>query len=232
VIFRGVVGDYSNGYSTAVGYEGSPPSTCRWFPNRGIQTSLRNRPNHRLGTHPRYHSISTPPFPLFPSYLSFPSFSSPLFFPYFHPVSIPSPLPPIPSKSNIPGHPLSIITNQTPILFPKESHKAIQFIRLSNQSSLPILFLHNVTGFMVGQKTERAGLVKSGSLFVDAVSRSRVPHLSVICGASYGAGNYAVLFPFLWQMSSYVFLCLQCFNHCFELFLSFSLEWFALESLD
>ena len=45
---------------------------------------------------------------------------------------------------------------------------------------------------MVGQKTERAGLVKSGSLFVDAVSRSRVPHISVICGASYGAGNYAV----------------------------------------
>jgi len=53
--------------------------------------------------------------------------------------------------------------------------------------------MHNVTGFMVGQKTEREGLIKSGSLFVDAVSRSRVPHLSVICGASYGAGNYAVL---------------------------------------
>jgi len=45
---------------------------------------------------------------------------------------------------------------------------------------------------MVGKKTEREGLVKSGSLFVDAVSRSQVPHLSVICGASYGAGNYAV----------------------------------------
>lgn len=46
---------------------------------------------------------------------------------------------------------------------------------------------------MVGKKTEREGLIKSGSLFVDAVSRSKVPHLSVICGASYGAGNYAVL---------------------------------------
>jgi acetyl-CoA carboxylase carboxyltransferase component len=45
---------------------------------------------------------------------------------------------------------------------------------------------------MVGRKTEREGLVKSGSLFVDAVSRSQVPHLSIICGASYGAGNYAV----------------------------------------
>jgi len=52
--------------------------------------------------------------------------------------------------------------------------------------------MHNVTGFMVGKKTEREGLIKSGSLFVDAVSRSKVPHLSVICGASYGAGNYAV----------------------------------------
>lgn len=55
--------------------------------------------------------------------------------------------------------------------------------------------MHNVTGFMVGKKTEREGLVKSGSLFVDAVSRSQVPHLSIICGASYGAGNYAVLHP-------------------------------------
>jgi acetyl-CoA carboxylase carboxyltransferase component len=52
--------------------------------------------------------------------------------------------------------------------------------------------MHNVTGFMVGKKTEQEGLVKSGSLFVDAVSRSQVPHLSIICGASYGAGNYAV----------------------------------------
>jgi acetyl-CoA carboxylase carboxyltransferase component len=52
--------------------------------------------------------------------------------------------------------------------------------------------MHNVTGFMVGKKTEREGLIKSGSIFVDAVSRSQVPHLSVICGASYGAGNYAV----------------------------------------
>jgi acetyl-CoA carboxylase carboxyltransferase component len=90
------------------------------------------------------------------------------------------------------GHQIGIIANQTPVLFSKESQKAVQFIRLSNQSSTPILFMHNVTGFMVGKKTEREGLIKSGSLFVDAVSRSQVPHLSVICGASYGAGNYAV----------------------------------------
>lgn len=91
------------------------------------------------------------------------------------------------------GHLIGIIANQTPVIFTKESQKAVQFIRLCNQSSVPILFMHNVTGFMVGQKTEREGLVKSGSLFVDAVSRSKVSHLSIICGASYGAGNYAVL---------------------------------------
>jgi len=90
------------------------------------------------------------------------------------------------------GHQIGIIANQTSIIFTKESQKAVQFIRLCNQSSTPILFMHNVTGFMVGKKTEREGLIKSGSLFVDAVSRSQVPHLSVICGASYGAGNYAV----------------------------------------
>ena len=90
------------------------------------------------------------------------------------------------------GHQIGIVANQTPIIFSKESQKAVQFIRLCNQSSTPILFMHNVTGFMVGKKTEREGLIKSGSLFVDAVSRSQVPHLSIICGASYGAGNYAV----------------------------------------
>src|SRR5271170_3788430 len=93
------------------------------------------------------------------------------------------------------GHHIGIVANQTPVIFTNESKKAVQFIRLCNQASIPILFMHNVTGFMVGKKTEREGLVKSGSLFVDAVSRSQVPHLSIICGASYGAGNYAVLYP-------------------------------------
>jgi acetyl-CoA carboxylase carboxyltransferase component len=101
-----------------------------------------------------------------------------------------SPLPKL-----IEGHHIGIVANQTPVIFTNESKKAVQFIRLCNQASIPILFMHNVTGFMVGKKTEREGLVKSGALFVDAVSRSQVPHLSIICGASYGAGNYAVLHP-------------------------------------
>jgi acetyl-CoA carboxylase carboxyltransferase component len=59
-------------------------------------------------------------------------------------------------------------------------------------SRIPIIFLHNVTGFMVGLQTERAGLIKKGARFVSAISTSSVPHISVICGASYGAGNYAM----------------------------------------
>jgi acetyl-CoA carboxylase carboxyltransferase component len=97
------------------------------------------------------------------------------------------------------GHHIGIVANQTPVIFTNESKKAVQFIRLCNQASIPILFMHNVTGFMVGKKTEREGLVKSGALFVDAVSRSQVPHLSIICGASYGAGNYAVSSPSISQ---------------------------------
>ena len=56
----------------------------------------------------------------------------------------------------------------------------------------PILFLHNVSGFMVGSKAERSGIIKAGSQMINAVSNSGVPHLAVIVGASYGAGNYAM----------------------------------------
>ena len=70
------------------------------------------------------------------------------------------------------------------------------------------MFFHNVTGFMVGVKSERAGLVKKGAQLVSAVSTSTVPHISIICGASYGAGNYAMCgrsygprFLFAWPTS-------------------------------
>ncbi|TVY37818.1 putative methylcrotonoyl-CoA carboxylase beta chain, mitochondrial [Lachnellula subtilissima] len=90
------------------------------------------------------------------------------------------------------GHLTGIIANQTPIILPNEADKATQFIRLCNQGRNPIVFLHNVTGFMVGLKSERAGLIKKGAQLVSAVSTSSVPHISIICGASYGAGNYAM----------------------------------------
>lgn len=94
--------------------------------------------------------------------------------------------------AHIHGHTVGILANQRPIINPAESDKSTHFIHLCNQSNIPILFLHNVTGFMVGLATERQGLIKKGARFVAAVSTSRVPHISVICGASYGAGNYAM----------------------------------------
>ena len=90
------------------------------------------------------------------------------------------------------GHLVGIIGNQSPVIFTQEAHKAAQFIHLNNASSTPIIFLHNVTGFMVGKKVEQEGIIKAGALLVDAVARSSVPHFSVICGSSYGAGNYAM----------------------------------------
>ena len=90
------------------------------------------------------------------------------------------------------GRLVGIIGNQSPVIFTQEAHKAAQFIHLNNASSTPIIFLHNVTGFMVGKKVEQEGIIKAGALLVDAVARSSVPHFSVICGSSYGAGNYAM----------------------------------------
>ena len=106
------------------------------------------------------------------------------------------------------GNNTAIIANQNPVIYSDESSKATQFIRLCNQQNTPIIFLHNVTGFMVGSKAERSSIIKRGAQFVSAVSCSGVPHISVICGASYGAGNYAMCgrgykprFLFSWPMS-------------------------------
>ncbi|KAJ9498089.1 hypothetical protein H2202_006239 [Exophiala xenobiotica] len=90
------------------------------------------------------------------------------------------------------GMPLGIVANQTPIINPDEAMKGAQFVRMCNQENTPILFLHNVTGFMVGSKVEHASIIKKGAQFVSAVSCSKVPHISIIFGASYGAGNYAM----------------------------------------
>ena len=94
--------------------------------------------------------------------------------------------------AHIHSHPVGIIANATPVIHSDEALKGSQFIRLCNQQSLPIIFLHNVTGFMVGPKAETSGIIKKGAQFVSAVSVSKVPHISLIMGASYGAGNYAM----------------------------------------
>jgi acyl-CoA carboxylase subunit beta len=90
------------------------------------------------------------------------------------------------------GYPIGILANARGILFSEESQKAAQFIQLANQIGAPLLFLQNTTGYMVGAHYEQAGIIKHGAMMINAVSNSRVPHLTVVLGASYGAGNYGM----------------------------------------
>jgi len=89
------------------------------------------------------------------------------------------------------GYPLGVVANNG-ILFSPESHKGAQFIALCNRSDTPILFVQNITGFMVGTRYEQGGIIKDGAKLINAVSNSKVPHLTLMVGASYGAGNYAM----------------------------------------
>nr|WP_090277404.1 carboxyl transferase domain-containing protein [Mycolicibacterium komanii]CRL71833.1 acetyl-CoA carboxylase, carboxyl transferase subunit alpha [Mycolicibacterium komanii] len=90
------------------------------------------------------------------------------------------------------GYPIGILANARGVLFSEESQKATQFIQLANRSNTPLLFLHNTTGYMVGRKYEEGGMVKHGSMMINAVSNSTVPHISLLIGASYGAGHYGM----------------------------------------
>jgi acetyl-CoA carboxylase carboxyltransferase component len=106
--------------------------------------------------------------------------------------------------ATIHGYPVGILANNG-VLFSDSSQKAAQFIQLCNQVDTPLLFLQNVTGYIVGKQFERGGIVKHGSQMINAVSNSTVPHVTVIIGASYGAGNYGMSgrafdtrFVFLW----------------------------------
>ena len=74
----------------------------------------------------------------------------------------------------------------------EESQKGAQFIQLCNRSDTPLLFVQNITGFMVGTRYEQGGIIKHGSQLINAVSNSTVPHLTLMVGASYGAGNYGM----------------------------------------
>jgi acyl-CoA carboxylase subunit beta len=93
--------------------------------------------------------------------------------------------------ASIHGFPVGLIGNNG-VLFSDSSEKATQFIQLCNQVDVPIVFLQNITGYMVGKVYEHGGIVKNGSKMINAVSNSTVPHITVILGASYGAGNYGM----------------------------------------
>jgi acyl-CoA carboxylase subunit beta len=90
------------------------------------------------------------------------------------------------------GYPIGILANARGILFSEESQKATQFIQLANRADTPLLFLHNTTGYMVGKQYEERGMIKHGSMMINAVSNSTVPHISLLIGASYGAGHYGM----------------------------------------
>jgi acetyl-CoA carboxylase carboxyltransferase component len=90
------------------------------------------------------------------------------------------------------GYPVGILANAQGILFSAESQKAAQFIQLANQVDTPLIFLHNTTGYMVGAQYEQAGIIKHGAMMINAVSNSAVPHISILMGASYGAGHYGM----------------------------------------
>ena len=89
------------------------------------------------------------------------------------------------------GYPVGVLANNG-ILFSECANKGAQFIELCNQLNVPLIFLQNVSGFMVGQKYEQQGIIKNGAKLINAVSNSRVPALTVMIGMSYGAGNYAM----------------------------------------
>jgi len=106
--------------------------------------------------------------------------------------------------ASIHGYPIGILGNNG-VIYPEAAEKAAHFIQLCNQVDVPLVFFQNVTGYMVGRDFEAAGIIKKGSQMLNAVTNSTVPHLTVIIGASYGAGTYGMSgrafgnrFTFLW----------------------------------
>lgn len=106
--------------------------------------------------------------------------------------------------AEIHGYPVGVLGNNG-VLHPESSEKGAHFIQLCNQIDVPLLFVQNITGFMVGRDFEAAGIIKKGSQLINAVTNSTVPHITVTIGASYGAGTYGMSgraygnrFTFLW----------------------------------
>jgi 3-methylcrotonyl-CoA carboxylase beta subunit len=93
--------------------------------------------------------------------------------------------------ARIHGYPVGIIANNG-VLFSESALKGTHFIELCDQRGIPLIFLQNITGFMVGKEYENGGLAKDGAKMVHAVSTTRVPKLTLVIGGSFGAGNYAM----------------------------------------
>lgn len=93
--------------------------------------------------------------------------------------------------TKIHGYPVGIIANNG-VIFSESANKGAQFIQLSNKNNIPLIFMHNTTGYMVGKAYEEGGIIKNGAKLINAVSNSTVPHLTLMIGNSYGAGNYGM----------------------------------------
>ncbi|WP_394942078.1 carboxyl transferase domain-containing protein [Psychromicrobium sp. YIM B11713] len=93
--------------------------------------------------------------------------------------------------AHIHGHPVGIIANNG-VLFSESALKGAHFIELCDQRGIPLLFLQNINGFMVGRDYEAGGIAKNGAKMVTAVASTRVPKLTVVVGGSFGAGNYSM----------------------------------------
>lgn len=94
--------------------------------------------------------------------------------------------------SAVHGYPVGFIANQQGVIFGPEAEKATEFIQLCNRYDTPIVFMHNTTGYMVGKEYEQGGIIKDGAKMVNAVANSEVPHITLMAGVSYGAGNYGM----------------------------------------
>jgi 3-methylcrotonyl-CoA carboxylase beta subunit len=93
--------------------------------------------------------------------------------------------------AHVQGHPVGVVANNG-ILFGESALKGAHFIELCDQRGIPLLFLQNISGFMVGRQYEAGGIAKHGAKMVTAVACARVPKLTVVIGGSYGAGNYSM----------------------------------------
>ena len=94
--------------------------------------------------------------------------------------------------ASVHGFPVGILANTRGVLFSEEAKKATEFILLANQTDTPLIFLQNVTGFMVGAEYEQGGIIKDGAKMINAVTNSTVPHITINMGGSFGAGNYGM----------------------------------------
>lgn len=93
--------------------------------------------------------------------------------------------------AKIHGYPVGILANNG-VIFSESANKGAHFIQLSNKNNIPLIFMQNTTGYMVGKAYEEGGIIKNGAKLINAVSNSEVPSITLMIGSSYGAGNYGM----------------------------------------